>query len=197
MFRNPDLIGHVYVGPYVVGQPDFALVVADADGVAGYLLAAPDTRAFEAWMEAHWWPPLRRQYPRTHGASPDDDMIRSIHHPTVAPARVVDRYPAHLHIDLLERVRGRGIGRALVQRTITALRERVIPGVHLDVAADNKDAIAFYERLGFRDLERRDDSILMGLSIGSSDERVAGRARDTAEAGRVTEQGDHGTQDRT
>lgn len=61
LFRNPDLLGHVYVGPCVVGQPDLALVVADAGGVAGYCLAASDSRAFEAWAEAEWWPPLREE----------------------------------------------------------------------------------------------------------------------------------------
>ena len=48
-FANPDLIGHVYVGPYAVGEPALALAVADADGVAGYCLAARDTRAFASW----------------------------------------------------------------------------------------------------------------------------------------------------
>ena len=38
LFRNPDLLGHVYVGPYITGEPDLALVVADAEGIAGYCL---------------------------------------------------------------------------------------------------------------------------------------------------------------
>ena len=59
LYRNPDLLGHVYAGPYVVGEPELAFVVADEHGVAGYVLAAEDTRAFEAWAETSWWPNLR------------------------------------------------------------------------------------------------------------------------------------------
>jgi ribosomal protein S18 acetylase RimI-like enzyme len=165
LYRNPDLLGHVFVGPYVVGQPDLALVVADAEGVAGYCLAAADTRAFEAWEEEHWWPVLREQYPITEGEGPDDEVIRLIHAPPRAPDGVVAGYPAHLHIDLVARVRGQGLGRALVERCLATLRERGSPGVHLDVAADNPNAIAFYKHLGFVELERAPTSLFMGLDL--------------------------------
>ena len=51
-YRNPDLLGHVFVGPYVVHSPELARVVVDPEGVAGYVVGAADTRAFEAWAEA-------------------------------------------------------------------------------------------------------------------------------------------------
>jgi ribosomal protein S18 acetylase RimI-like enzyme len=155
----------VYVGPYLVGQPQLALVVADAQGVAGYLLAADDTRAFERWAEEHWWPILRRQYPLNDGDTPDDEMVRLIHAPPRAPDAVVTAYPAHMHIDLLARVRGHGFGRALVERLLATLRERGSPGVHLDVASDNPDAIAFYRHLGFDDVEHGPTSLLMGMRL--------------------------------
>lgn len=165
IYRNPDLLGHVFVGPYVVGEPDLALVVADEQGVAGYALAAADTRAFEAWAERQWWPPLRAQYPLTPSESADHALVRRIHVPELAPDSVVTDYPAHLHLDLLERVRGQGLGRALIERTIASLRERRIPGVHLDVAADNPNGISFYGHLGFIELERTADSVLMGRPL--------------------------------
>jgi ribosomal protein S18 acetylase RimI-like enzyme len=165
LFRNPDLLGHVFVGPYVVGQPDLALVVADSQGVAGYLLAAEDTRAFEAWEETHWWPILREQYPVTEGEGPDDEVIHLFHTPPRAPDGVVAGFPAHLHMDLLARVRGQGYGRALVDRLLATLRERGSPGVHLDVAATNENAIGFYGHLGFVELERGRDSIYMGRRL--------------------------------
>src|SRR5687768_1431727 len=75
IYRNPDLLGHLYVGPYIVGQPDLAWVVADGDGVGGYGLAAADTRAFEDWAEADWWPALREQYPEVAGDDPDAVLV--------------------------------------------------------------------------------------------------------------------------
>lgn len=165
LFRNPDLLGHVYVGPYLVGQPDLALVVVDPWGVAGYCLAAEDTRGFEAWEEAHWWPVLREQYPPVDDGSPDGELVRQLHAPVLAPETIVRDYPAHLHMDLLERVRGLGLGRALVETQLTALRERGCPGLHLDVAADNANAIGFYRHLGFSAVHRLETSILMGMRL--------------------------------
>jgi ribosomal protein S18 acetylase RimI-like enzyme len=165
IYRNGDLLGHVYVGPYLVGQPELALVVADEAGVAGYCLAARDTRAFEAWAHAAWWPPLREQYPIPSDDSPDGELIRLIHRPSHAPDAVVEGYPAQVHIDLLARARGQGVGRAMMERQLTGLREAGAPGVHLEVAADNPDAIAFYRHLGFLELVRLDDSIVMGLRL--------------------------------
>jgi GNAT superfamily N-acetyltransferase len=164
-FRNPDLIGHVYVGPYIVGRPDLALVAVDAEGVSGYCLAAPDTRAFEAWCEREWFPALRAQYPFTDDPSPDGDLVRLIHAPAAAPDAVVREFPAHLHIDLLERTRGQGTGRAMVERNLATLRSLGAPGLHLDVVAVNANAIAFYEHLGFHALERRGDSLFMGMEL--------------------------------
>jgi ribosomal protein S18 acetylase RimI-like enzyme len=165
LFRNPDLLGHVYVGPYVVGQADLALVAADPGGVAGYCLAARDTGDFEAWAEASWWPRLRDQYPVPDDASPDAEIIRLIHAPPRAPQAVVAEYPAHLHIDLLARARGRGLGRELVERQLASLRGQGARGVHLDVATGNANAIAFYRHLGFAEVDRSESSILMGIRL--------------------------------
>ncbi len=165
LYRNPDLLGHVYVGPYVVGQPGVALVVADAHGVGGYLFAAQDTRDFEVWEEQLWWPTLRAQYPLGDGDSRDDEVIRLIHAPPRAPDVVVADYPSHLHIDLLERVRGRGIGGELMRRALAVLGQRGSPGVHLDVAKDNENAIGFYGHLGFVVLQPAEDSLYMGKRL--------------------------------
>jgi GNAT superfamily N-acetyltransferase len=165
MYRNPELLGHVFVGPYVVGEPDLASVVADDDGVAGYGLAAADTRALEHWTEVHWWPALREHYPLRTDGSLEADMIALIHAPPLATEDLVADYPSHLHIDLLDRVRGQGNGRLLIERMLVKLRDGGSIGVHLDVAASNANAIAFYSHLGFDEVGRRTDSILMGLRL--------------------------------
>jgi ribosomal protein S18 acetylase RimI-like enzyme len=46
-------------------------------------------------------------------------------------------------------LRGRGFGRLLVAEVEQRLRERGCPKINLQVRAENRDAIAFYERLGF------------------------------------------------
>ena len=165
IYRNPELLGHLYVGAYVVGEPELAFVVADDDGVAGYGLAAADTRRFEAWTEAHWWPPLRAQYALRDDGSPEAGLIAQLHAPWKAPERLLREFPSHLHIDLVERLRGRGVGRLMIERLLAELRACGSTGVHLDVAATNDNGISFYRHLGFHAIERRDDSILMGLRL--------------------------------
>ena len=87
LYRDPDLLGHVYVGPYIVGQPGTELVLTDADGVAGYLLAADDTRAFEAWAATRWWPALRERYPMRSDGTLEAELIGYIHQPPRVPGR--------------------------------------------------------------------------------------------------------------
>jgi ribosomal protein S18 acetylase RimI-like enzyme len=166
LFRDPDLLGHVYVGPYIVGSPDLALVVVDDEGVAGYCLAAADTRGFEAWAESFWWPVLRSQHPLLDKASEDAAVTALIHRPPLAPDAVVTRYPAHLHIDLLDRMRGLGLGRVLIERQLVTLRSMGVTGVHLDVALANENARAFYRHLGFVEVLPLRDSVLMGMRLG-------------------------------
>jgi ribosomal protein S18 acetylase RimI-like enzyme len=65
---------------------------------------------------------------------------------------IADRYPAHLHIDLLPSGQRRGLGRRLMNTYLDALRERGVPGVHLTMDPANTGARAFYDRLGFTEL---------------------------------------------
>jgi ribosomal protein S18 acetylase RimI-like enzyme len=71
---------------------------------------------------------------------------------------VVAGHPAHLHIDMLPRLQGRGLGRSLLDHLFAGLRSAGADAVHLGVSPENTNAIAFYERLGF-------DVLIEGLTI--------------------------------
>jgi GNAT superfamily N-acetyltransferase len=165
LYRDPDLLGHVYVGPYLARGVGTQLVLFDHEGSAGYLLSADDTSDFEAWAEDEWWPPLRARYARRSDGSRDDELIALIHQPERTPHEITGRYPAHLHIDLQERARGKGFGRLLIERLLDELRARGIPGVHLGVDAANANGIAFYDHLGFAEVAREPGGIVMGRRI--------------------------------
>jgi ribosomal protein S18 acetylase RimI-like enzyme len=165
LYRDPDLLGHVYAGPYVARGIGTQLVVVDGTGVAGYLLSADDTPDFEAWAEAVWYPPLRARYGRIDDGSKDAAMIELIHAPEQTPAELAVTYPAHLHIDLMPQVRGLGLGRTLIHQLLSELRERGVRGVHLGVDVANHNGIGFYEHLGFREVAREPGGLLMGLRL--------------------------------
>ncbi|GAA3808641.1 GNAT family N-acetyltransferase [Cellulomonas soli] len=152
-YRNPDLLAHVYCGPYPVADPGLTFVVADEDGVGGYVVATADTVPFEEWMERRWWPALRVQHPPM--ADPGDGtedhvLVERLHAWRPTPDPLYEEFPAHLHVDLLPRLQGQGWGRRLIGRLVDELRERGVPGLHLGVDGRNGGALAFYERLGFR-----------------------------------------------
>jgi ribosomal protein S18 acetylase RimI-like enzyme len=162
---DPDLLGHVYVGPYIARGVGTQVVVVDETGVVGYLLSADDTPDFEAWAEETWYPPLRARYPRLDDGSRDAAMIELIHAPERTPSELTATYPAHLHIDLMPQVRGLGLGRTLIERLVAELRERGVPGVHLGVDEANTNGIGFYEHLGFREVGREPGGLLMGMRL--------------------------------
>lgn len=165
LYDDPDLLGHLYVGPYVTRGLGTQLIVNDEQGAAGYLLSTDDTADFEAWAEAVWWPPLRVRYPIRDDDSLDAGLVRHIHAPPQTPEDIVREYPAHLHIDLQARARGTGLGRVLIDRLLTELRERQVDGAHLEVDTANANAIGFYEHLGFREVGRPPDGILMAQHL--------------------------------
>jgi ribosomal protein S18 acetylase RimI-like enzyme len=158
LYRDPRIIGHLYAGPYGVLAPQTAFVVEDDLGVGGYILGVADTRAFEARLDAEWWPSLRPHYADPAGTppetwSPDQQRAYLIHHPFRAPRRVVSPFPAHLHIDLMPRLQGQGLGRRLLDLWLGMIAEGGAKGVHLGVSRANTRAIGFYRAYGLGQLD--------------------------------------------
>jgi GNAT superfamily N-acetyltransferase len=154
LYADPDLLGHVYVGPYLALEPALAVVVADRAGVAGYAIGTADTAAFDERAEREWWPLVRERYPAPDGepVTADERLARLVHDLPRASEDVLRRYPGHLHIDLLPRVQGIGAGRRAMERLLDLLAATGARGVHLGVNPRNLRARAFYAHIGFVEL---------------------------------------------
>jgi ribosomal protein S18 acetylase RimI-like enzyme len=167
---DPDAVGRVFVGPYLVFEPDLSLILEDEQGLCGYALGALDSHAFYARYEAEWRPDLCARFPAPEGDPSGwtrvQQVYHSYHHPDYFCPEPYDCYPSHLHIDLLPRAQGRGHGRRMIERILDTLRARGSPGVHLGVSTLNTRAFGFYQHLGFRELMRvgsgPDECIYMG-----------------------------------
>ncbi|HHY57541.1 MAG TPA: GNAT family N-acetyltransferase [Chloroflexi bacterium] len=166
LFRDPELLGHLYVGPYVVAEPELCFTLTADGAPCGYVLGTRDSARFHAWCEQVWFPVLRQRYPLP---SPDDDsadarLIRNIHAGD-PPEPALTAYPAHLHIDLLPVAQGQGWGRRMIETLLNRLRELGAPGVHLGVGKRNTGAIQFYERVGFHRVLDADAWIAYGMKL--------------------------------
>jgi ribosomal protein S18 acetylase RimI-like enzyme len=166
LYKDPDLLGHYYVAPYAVSEPDLCFVLAQGSLRCGYILGTRDTEAFHKWCEENWLPHLRKRYslPDSEDDGPDAHMVRLIHHQQ-ATRKVVTEYPAHLHIDLLPTAQGNGWGQKMMHVFLKRLRELEVRGVHLGVSKKNPRAIRFYEKVGFTALAEFPGGFTYGMRL--------------------------------
>jgi ribosomal protein S18 acetylase RimI-like enzyme len=168
----PDLLGEVFVGPYVILEPDLAFTLEGPNGPAGYVLGALDTARFNERLKIEWLPKLQRLH-RDPGDDPKQwrgsDWVRhALHHPFLDVPPVLKSYPSHAHIDLLAEARGQGIGRHMMQTIMEQLAILGSPGLHLQVNPKNSAAQAFYKTLGFRPLSSSalpEDTLFMACRL--------------------------------
>jgi len=161
LYRDQDLLPDIFAIPYAVLEPGFAFV-ADEDGRAvGYVVGTPDTPRFVQKFREQWLPKVAHLHIPPSGrvdfdADPDSSMAALLH----APERMLEpglaAYPAHLHIDLLPRAQGKGVGRALMSTFLAAVNAAGAEAVHLGMNTSNTGARAFYDRLGFTEIRLPD-----------------------------------------
>ena len=155
---DPDALGRIYVGPYLEFEPELALVLEDNEGICGYCLGAMDSRKLFERYEREWRPGLAKRYPEPVGDpsrwTPTEQVYHLYHHPDYFCPEPYELYPSQLHIDLVPRAQGRGLGRRLVDKVVSRMEANGSPGVHLGMSARNERAHGFYLKLGFEELAR-------------------------------------------
>lgn len=167
--EDPDALGRIYVGPYLQFAPEYSLLLEDDEGVCGYSLGTLDSHEFFDRYEKEWRPELVGQFPEPTGDSSSWTRIEEAHylyhHPDYFCPEPYAKYPAHLHIDLLPRAQGQGMGRQMIEKLVALLKDAGAPGVHLGMSITNDPAYGFYQKLGFQELVRDEESIYMGMAL--------------------------------
>jgi ribosomal protein S18 acetylase RimI-like enzyme len=170
---DPDALGRIFVGPYLVFEPEYSLILEDKEGICGYAFGSLDSKKFYDRYEKEWRPKLCGQFPMPQGDPSKWTRAQTVyswyHNPDYTMPEPYEEYPSHLHIDLLERAQGRGYGRRMMEMVMDRLRQRGSPGAHLGVSMMNMPAFGFYQKLGFRELlrvgEGKDGCIYMGKRL--------------------------------
>jgi ribosomal protein S18 acetylase RimI-like enzyme len=172
VYSDDALMPEVYALPYVEYAPDLAFVAVDDEGrVGGYVLGVADTAAFIDWYAREWAPGFRARHPSPgpptarRPAYTEQQLLADGGDPERMRIAELGEFPAHLHIDLLPALQGRGLGRRLIDTLRGALAARGVDAVHLGLDPANTRARAFYERLGFHELpSSRPDAPLLGIA---------------------------------
>jgi GNAT superfamily N-acetyltransferase len=152
----------LWIGPYQRLTPEWTYVVDTGREVVGYLTGCPDTAAFKrssvhavtlplllhVLRGAYGWNGDTRRFVRqTLGfrTGPERRLLKTLR------LNLYREYPAHLHMNIEARFRGRGLGRDLVERYLEDLRTARVRGAHLFCGSAPRE---FYTRLGFHELGR-------------------------------------------
>jgi len=158
LFPDPVFIGEAWIRYYVAYEPEH-LWIADVDHeVAGYLTGSADTRRsisrFKTrilprligrfLLKGHWMSPLFWRLLWSYG-------VRRTH-VSDRRAEVIEKYPAHCHMNLAEGYRCRGIGAQLLRRFLGQLQTEGVPGIHVSTATHGGQSL--FAKEGFVELAR-------------------------------------------
>lgn len=133
--EDRDAFGRRWLAPYERWAPEWSYVAREGGEVVGYLTGCAFTARFLALSAL---------------AGPRVPLGASLRFPAAVLWRLLARYPAHLHVNVLEGHRG-GAGRALVSRFEADLRAAGARGLHVFCG---QGPLGFYLKLGFAELGR-------------------------------------------
>ena len=139
-------------------QPQLSWVVANSrDGrLVGYLTGTHDTRHFDAYapylLGGFIWRIIRK---RLISRAAPRNVLRNFLRSALAgkqdiPQRLLTRYPATWHFNLLPEARRHGLGTELMSRFFQRLDEMKVPGVHAHALSVNAASIAACKRMGMQ-----------------------------------------------
>lgn len=155
LWGHEESEAEIYLQAYMDLEPD-SLFVAEVDGaLVGYLAGSLHHARFPS--ESERIARAIRRHRLAFRPRPAAFLARSALDIAVAAARGEptasdfedERWPAHLHINVVSAARGTGASDALMNAWFERLREQGSPGCHLLTLVENTRAVRFFERMGF------------------------------------------------
>jgi len=160
------MIGQYFAAPYIYYEIDLCFAVTGDYKPMGYIVGTSNSSAFYSWMNLNWLPQIRCIYPDKMPAASDfESFVINIIHKDCHLDEFLKDYPAHLHIDLLPQLQGKGVGKKLMSEFINKLKLKGSTGLHLSVGEKNLKAIKFYKKSGFCHLFSKSSAVFMGIKF--------------------------------
>lgn len=166
LHKLTDLVGDIYVAPYVLHEPEFAYALWVDHTVVGYLLGVLSTSTFESELAQNYWPRTKAKYLPVDPdiTESDQDLLNDLAKQGFSDPTLLEKYPSHLHIDIVESHQGAGYGKSMIAYLLSELEAAGSRGVHLHMSSKNERARGFYKKFGFTEVVEDDNECVMGLS---------------------------------
>lgn len=155
-FGDKKLFGILFSSYYIDYEPENAFVVEDGKEVKGYIIGTSDTIGqIEGFSQLVIPRAIKRMFMRTIFRYPKDILFlialkgHEEFERRLYKEELLEKYPAHLHINLLPDYQGKGLGSRLLKKFEERMRRSKVSGIHLVTSTENKKAIPFYRKMGY------------------------------------------------
>lgn len=132
------------------------VLVDDSDKVVGYILCEPDYKRYNKIFRKIDVPEIKKL---------DKKSGRQAWLFPIPYNFFGRKYPAHLHIDILDEYQNQGFGAKLMDTLFTELKRRNVKGIMLQADLSNEGAVRFYKRLGFKMLSTKLHTATMAKNL--------------------------------
>jgi len=170
IFPEPRLFSHFWCLYYLWYESENCFVAEDTEKkkVIGYIISTKDTIKQEKDFEEKIGPLIKKRMKEVRVRS----LISKIYayfiiHKSLSSKRrkMLEKYPAHLHINILPEYQRQGIGHKLMGKLEQHLIKNNILGFHLEVGSKNTLGISFYKKYGLKDISKNHFSIVYAKKL--------------------------------
>lgn len=132
----------MYSDYYILNEPDFCFAAEDENGkVIGYILCAKNFKSYLKAFRADYLPKIDRLGIKYAIMARSEILVHAF---------FCRKNKAHLHIDLTEGCRRKGVGTKLMLALKAELAKNDVHSLMLSCASSNKAAISFYKKNNFK-----------------------------------------------
>lgn len=159
---NRATICTMYCDYYLDNQSDYCFVAVDDEDIpVGYVLCVVDLDEYQDRMQEEYLPLVRKVS--------SGEYFRFIAETKVAERYVREGYTAHIHVNVLEEYQRQGLGTELVKTLEEKLKGMFVEGAYLICGQKNAAARAFYEKMGYEDVDYLVGTVVYGKKFFTED----------------------------
>lgn len=142
---------------YTEVEPDCCFVAVDEkDEAVGYILCARNFDEYSKKFKNFYLPEIKELGLNYYFIAMGELFVHKL---------ISKKYPAHLHIDILDVCQGQGVGTRLVNALSEHLGKTGTHGLMLSCGMGNKGAIKFYQKNNFKKLMNFMGNYLMAKEV--------------------------------